>query len=125
MLKFECANNRLTYNYIKNAKSYPLIHEHGKKFINNNRVFTMKLTHSNQESLDYFSELKTVTNIFDLDTQMLKIQHSLMTNGVYGAYSSRKFATVKGSLLFGMSDGIIDTMYIQEHKLYIEGKELC
>lgn len=123
MLKLKCANNRLSIGYIRSSKDLELVHLHGKKFINNSRLWVMDLNCNHSAATEYFSDRMTVTSVFDLDIQMLKVQRELMNNGISGAYSSRNFKSI-GSALFGTTDGRIETMHIEEHQLYIEGKKL-
>ena len=123
MLRFKCANNRLTINYVKSSKDLELVHLHGKKFVNNNKLLIMDLNCIHSAAIEYFADRKTVTNVFDLDMQMFKVQRELMHNGIYGAYNSNSFKST-GSILFGTTDGRIETMQIEERHLYIEGKRL-
>lgn len=89
MLKLKCANNRLSIGYIRSSKDLELVRLHGKKFINNSRLLVMDLNCNRSAAIDYFSDRMIVTSVFDLDTQMLKVQRELMNNGISGAYSSR------------------------------------
>ena len=123
MLRFKCANNQLSIDYVKSSKDLELVHLHGKKFVNNNKFLIMDLNCIHSAAIEYFADRKTVTNVFDLDMQMLKVQRELMHNSVYGAYNSNSFKST-GSTLFGVTDGRIETMQIEERHLYIEGRRL-